>query len=271
MSTHVRRRWFSFSLRALLVLVTALCCSLGWETSIVRERRAVLNEMQSNQAFQFTLADDWALRYPPGAPIEPTVAIPRVRRWLGDKAIQEILFTAHHQGYSETELERLKRIFPEAQVHELHAVPCHPGCFPAGTLIDTPQGPRPIETILAGELLIAILASGEKVTAVVQSVFVTQNRLWKIEAADGILLTTETQPLCLTLDKILPAGQLKPGSQILRCRDGVIRSVEVLDVSVTERSEKVFNLVLGDSELFVAGGFLARSKPPVAAPLAGTR
>ncbi len=67
-----------------------------------------------------------------------------------------------------------------------------------------------------------------------QSVFVTQNRLWKIDTPEGVLLTTQTQPLCLGFDKILPAGQLQPGCQILRRQDGVIRSVEVLDVSMTE-------------------------------------
>jgi hypothetical protein len=32
--------------------------------------------------------------------------------------------------------------------------------------------------------------------------------------------------------------------------------------------EPVFNLVLGDEEIFVAGGFLARSKPPANAAVA---
>jgi hypothetical protein len=38
--------------------------------------------------------------------------------------------------------------------------------------------------------------------------------------------------------------------------------VKVLAVVPTERTEKVFNLVLGNSKYFIAGGFLARSKPP---------
>ena len=36
----------------------------------------------------------------------------------------------------------------------------------------------------------------------------------------------------------------------------------LLRVTKTDRVVQVFNLVLNDSELFVAGGFLARSKPP---------
>jgi hypothetical protein len=35
-----------------------------------------------------------------------------------------------------------------------------------------------------------------------------------------------------------------------------------VSVAPTERIDQVFNLVLGNSEIFVAGGYLARSKPP---------
>ncbi len=129
----------------------------------MRQRRAVLNELKNNAAFQITLADDWAVLYPAGAPIPPAATVSRVRGWLSDKAIQQILFTRHYQGFSEPELERLKRTFPEAEVVELQPEPCHPGCFPAGTLVDTPHGLRQIETIAAGDSLIAILASGESV------------------------------------------------------------------------------------------------------------
>jgi len=38
-------------------------------------------------------------------------------------------------------------------------------------------------------------------------------------------------------------------------------------VSLTGREEQVFNLILEDPALFVANGFLARSKPPAPAAL----
>jgi hypothetical protein len=135
----------------------------------------------------------------------------------------------------------------------------------------------------------------------VQSIFVTKNRLWKVETDDGVLLTTQTQPLVQcgpplrgrTSDSSPPlrgrtsdaegrdvpdslsgrgatdqlflvkaAGDLVPGDRILRLSAGQVREVAVRQVSATDRVEKVFNLVLGDSELFIAGGFVARSKPP---------
>jgi len=39
----------------------------------------------------------------------------------------------------------------------------------------------------------------------------------------------------------------------------------VTAVADTGRQSRVYNLVLGDPVLFVAGGFLARSKPPAPA------
>ena len=40
------------------------------------------------------------------------------------------------------------------------------------------------------------------------------------------------------------------------------RAVAVVSVVATGREAQVFNLVLGEPVLFVAGGFLARGKPP---------
>jgi hypothetical protein len=44
--------------------------------------------------------------------------------------------------------------------------------------------------------------------------------------------------------------------------DGKRRSVRVKAVILTEVDAPVFNLVVGESAVFVAGGFLARGKPP---------
>ena len=267
MTEKPRRRWFRFSLRTLLVAMTVLCCWLAWESSVVRSRRAELNQLRANGAFEVTTADQWAERMPPGYTGRPPANVSLVRRWLGDQAIQEIGYYSHYLPASKEELARLSRVFPEATMQErqIPLEPCHPGCFPRGTLVETPRGPRRIETVQAGDRLIALLPGGELTTARVQSVFVTENRLWRIATEDGVLLTTETQPLCLAADRFRAAGELEPGDEILRCASSSIHSTTVLSVSRTERIEQVFNVVLGDSEAFVAGGFLARSKPPAVA------
>ena len=155
-------------------------------------------------------------------------------------------------------------------LHVIRLIPrkfpgCHPGCFPAGTLVQTPKGTRPIDHIHAGDVVTTVRPDGVTATGQVQSVFVTQNRLVKVETDDGVLITTLTQPLCLADGQIRATEELKPGDQIYRWRDGKRVAVTVRSVTLTIRQEKVFNLILGDSEVFIAAGFLARSKPPVVA------
>jgi len=80
----------------------------------------------------------------------------------------------------------------------------------------------------------------------------------------GNLLTTETQPLALVDGALRAAGDLKAGDRIWRWDAVERRAVTVKSVSATGREERVFNLVLGEPTVFVANGFLARSKPPAA-------
>jgi hypothetical protein len=141
-------------------------------------------------------------------------------------------------------------------------VSCHPGCFPAATSVQTPTGAKPIDTLKAGDLVTTVGPNGETVPGKVESVFVSNNRLVKVETEGGVLFTTQIQPLCLDDGKIRPAGELKAGDKIFCWRDGKRQSVTVRAALLTDREEKVFNVVLGGSDAFIAGGFLARSKPP---------
>lgn len=153
----------------------------------------------------------------------------------------------------------------------IHANPCHPGCFPAGTQVLTPKGTRPIDAIRAGDLVLSIGPDGTSVPVQVQSVFVTRNSLVRVETEAGNLVTTRTQSLCLEDGQTRSTEDLKPGDRILRWHEGKrqavkVRQVVALDLDATPRRfDEVFNLILGNSEVFVAGGFLARSKPPVVA------
>lgn len=140
--------------------------------------------------------------------------------------------------------------------------PCHPGCFPAGTLVATPAGPRPIEAIRPGDAVTLIAPDGGPTSGTVDTCFQTDNRLVEVQTEAGNLLTTETQPLCLQPGGFRPAGELAAGDVIWRWEAGVRRPTRVRAVAATGREAAVFNLVVGDGAVFVAGGFLARGKPP---------
>jgi len=56
---------------------------------------------------------------------------------------------------------------------------------------------------------------------------------------------------------------LASGDMIWRWEGGRRLTVRVEAVVATNREAPVFNLVVGESAVFVAGGFLARGKPPI--------
>jgi Pretoxin HINT domain len=140
--------------------------------------------------------------------------------------------------------------------------PCHPGCFPAGTAIATSNGPKAIESIKTGDLVTVVGSDGVAVEKAVVSIYRTTNRLIEVQTEAGNIRTTTTQPLCLAAGGFQIAGDLKAGDTIWQWVDGKRRSVRVKAVHLTEVDAPVFNLVVGESAVFIAGGFLARGKPP---------
>jgi hypothetical protein len=144
---------------------------------------------------------------------------------------------------------------------ERPTIPCHPGCFPAGTLVRVPRGTRPIEQIREGDDVITVETGGKPAAAKVVSVFVTHNRLLEIDTDSGSLETTQTQPVCLKTGELRAAGELRAGDMIWRW-DGLGRKPATVRDVTNGRHAQVFNLVLGEPTVFIAGDFLVRSKPP---------
>ncbi|HQR08846.1 MAG TPA: hypothetical protein PLN21_18640 [Gemmatales bacterium] len=140
--------------------------------------------------------------------------------------------------------------------------PCHPGCFPAGTKIAVGSETKAIELVKVGDIISTISKEGKQTQGKVTFIFVTKNRLYEVRTDIGTLVTTETQPLSLASGVLRAAGEFREGDQIVRWVNGARSLVTVKEVVLTDRYEAVFNLVLGEPTLFIANGYLARSKPP---------
>ena len=109
-----RRRWPRFTVRALLIAVTICCLWLGWQVSVVRERRAVLRWLAGGAGWSITLSDYQQI--PSGPPSDPdAVQLPPWRVWLGDEPIAQIGFDA---SVEQSERDRVKKLFPEAYVSD---------------------------------------------------------------------------------------------------------------------------------------------------------
>jgi len=145
--------------------------------------------------------------------------------------------------------------------------PCHPGCFPAGTPVRTPTGTAKIETLNVGDAVTTVGADGKAASGKVTHLYSTTNKLVEVATDGGTVTTTAEQPLALVAGGLRKAGDLKPGDRVWRWVEGERKAATVATVTATGHTATVYNLILTDSAVFVAGDFLARGKPPAdAAP-----
>ena len=102
MSTPQPRRWFSFSLRTLFVVVTVVGGALGWlgwNLRIVRARQEMLNLVDEHGQFSLLVIFDTDLK-----------KIPWIRRRMGDQSVSVIAT----RDSNPIQRHRLKKLFPEA-------------------------------------------------------------------------------------------------------------------------------------------------------------
>ncbi len=112
------RRPLAFSLRTLLVLVAVACVPAAWLGSqwrVVRERRAVRESWGGDAEVTVVLPSAVLLAAEQETGFRwrrSPATIPRIRRWLGDKAMHRISF----RGADSEKIERALRWFAEASV-----------------------------------------------------------------------------------------------------------------------------------------------------------
>ncbi len=141
-------------------------------------------------------------------------------------------------------------------------IPCHPGCFPAATRVRVAERSVAIETLRVGDEVTSIDAEGHAAPRKIESIFTTKNRLLELKTDRGRLFTTRTQPVSLAGGGFRTAGDLQPGDRIWHWCEDQRQIAVVAEVAPTDREEQVFNLVIGESAVFIAGDFLVRGKPP---------
>ena len=119
-----KRRWFRFSLRGLLVIVTVFGCWLGWQISAIHLRRSTAERIEAEGGFVEVWVKpepiqgngELGLTYGGGERVlgpEREPEIPEWRRWLDDQAFNQITLPS---GWTESDLVRARALFPEARV-----------------------------------------------------------------------------------------------------------------------------------------------------------
>lgn len=125
-------------------------------------------------------------------------------------------------------------------------------CFAAGSLVSTPEGKKPIETIRVGDEVISLDTAGNKrVGKVVELLPECHERIIEVIFSDGTKwLTTETQWFYCGGDDY--ACIMNSGDKRALLEAGGSASVE--KITVTERVERVYDFVIeGLNVMFING------------------
>lgn len=134
------------------------------------------------------------------------------------------------------------------------------GCFPAGTLIETPRGEIAIEQLEPGDAVIALRRDGRPITAQVQGVFSTRSPLLILNTDRGELRTTAEHPLRLARGNFRPAGDLAPGENVLIWQARRLQPARIIARQLLTTPCLVYNLEVGWPHTFVADGFVVHNK-----------
>ncbi len=134
------------------------------------------------------------------------------------------------------------------------------GCFPAGTLIRTPQGQTPIEALAPGAPVLAVGPESKVVDARVDELLVTRSKVLRIETDRGALRTTSDHPVKRLNGEFAPAGELKAGARVLSWAHGTLLPATVLRIAFEEQEQQVYNLRTTWPNTFFAADFVTHNK-----------
>jgi hypothetical protein len=129
------------------------------------------------------------------------------------------------------------------------------GCFIAGTLVSTPQGDVPIETIRAGDVVWSLdIKTGHVVEKKVESTFSHVTEYWVDVTAGGekITATRGHRFWVESLKKWVPAMDLKPGMKLLGSSGHIVPITQVY-VRHLPADATTYNFFVADTHVYFVG------------------
>ena len=200
----------------------------------------------------------------------------------------DVVFAWDGQWLSEQRIISLQKVHQKVQVYNLQTdypntffagrIAVHNkggGCFPPGTKIATPEGLVAIETLTAGDEVLAVNRDGQTVRTTVRTIFVSRNSVMRIETNGRPLVATEEHPVSLSGGRFRQAGDLRPGDRIVKWKHGRLVAKTVRTIFPVEGEGMVFNLQVGEPNTFVAEGIVVHNKGggcfPTGTPIQTTR
>jgi hypothetical protein len=129
------------------------------------------------------------------------------------------------------------------------------GCFLAGTLVETVKGPRALEEVQVGDIVLGVDDNGDYIlNEVLETIRSIAYRYYVINETIEV---TETHPFFVG-QRWVPAGELCVGDLIAGA-DG--RGIAVESIHIADWGVRTFNLTVAGNHTFFADGALVHNKP----------
>jgi hypothetical protein len=114
------RRWFSFSLRTLLIVITMLGCVLGllgWNLKVVRQREAtrVWLENQGGLVCEYKSTHSYAVVPETYRSFDSTRELSQLRKMLGDQTVRVVDLPP---ALTDTQRKMIEEMFSEAEMRQ---------------------------------------------------------------------------------------------------------------------------------------------------------
>ncbi|MFH1227230.1 MAG: polymorphic toxin-type HINT domain-containing protein [Planctomycetota bacterium] len=134
------------------------------------------------------------------------------------------------------------------------------GCFPTGTMITTPDGLKPIDSLKAGDMVSAVTKAGRITPAKVVRTYATTSALVRITTPSGILYTTDEHPLLGDDGKFQLVAGLTIGQSVMIMCDNSLKQSRITDITRLDEEVIVYNLEVDEPHTFIADGFVVHNK-----------
>lgn len=133
------------------------------------------------------------------------------------------------------------------------------GCFPAGTMISTPNGIKPIESIQIGDTVLGV-NKNRLIPVKVQKVYSTISELIEIRTEDTIIHTTAEHPLLKMDGEFGLAGALKNEESLCIYHNNTFSHSKILSVKQILGLVPVYNIEVDSPHTFIADNIVVHNK-----------
>ncbi|MFH1232155.1 MAG: TIM44-like domain-containing protein [Planctomycetota bacterium] len=133
------------------------------------------------------------------------------------------------------------------------------GCFPAGTMIGTPNGIKPIESIQIGDMVLGV-NKNHLIPVKVQEIYSTTSELIEIQTEDTIIRITAEHPLLKMNGEFSLAGTLKNGESLCVYLNKTFSYSKILSVKQIPGLVPVYNIEVDNPHTFIADNIVVHNK-----------